>query len=152
MKKIVIALALIGVIMACKSNNQAEPVAENTAEEVTFEVAKNYFFKNNQEIPANPKITDSLQFSTLFGMATVMGEDGKPTPIDFNSQFAVAVVLPVTDMSTEICPQTVVMQNDTLRYTYEVKVGDKQSFSIQPLSIIILDKKYESTPLVMNQK
>ncbi|MBO4691796.1 MAG: hypothetical protein J5604_03360 [Bacteroidales bacterium] len=139
MKKIVIALALIGTIMAC-------------TEEVTFEVAKNYFFKNNQEIPSNPKITDSLQFANLFGMATVMGENGKPTPIDFNSQFAVAVVLPVTDMSTEILPQTVVMQNDTLRYTYEVKVGDKQSFSIQPLSIIILDKKYESTPLVMNQK
>ena len=48
MKKIVIALALIGAIIACKSNNQAEPVAENTAEEVSFETAKNYFFKNNQ--------------------------------------------------------------------------------------------------------
>ncbi|MBR4438475.1 MAG: hypothetical protein IKS79_05145 [Bacteroidales bacterium] len=152
MKKIVIALALIGAIMSCKSYNQAEPAVENTAEEISFETAKNYFFKNNQEIPANPKITDSLQFANLFGMATVMGENGKPTPIDFNSQFAVAVVLPVTDMSTEILPQTVVMQNDTLRYTYEVEVGDKQSFSIRPLSIIILDKKYESIPLVMNQK
>lgn len=143
MKKVITAVVIMIAMVACKTNN---------ATEVSFEVAKNYFFKNNQEIPADPKITDSVQFSTLFGMAAVMGEDGKPTPIDFNSQFAVAVVLPVTDMSTEICPQTVVMQNDTLRYTYEVKVGDKQSFSIQPLSIIILDKKYEPTPLVMNQK
>ena len=34
--------------------------------------------------------------------------------------------------------------NHSLFYTYEVKTGEKQTFSIQPVSIIILDKQYEN--------
>ena len=69
-----------------------------------FEVARNYFFKNgrsseshpslledgrvtdegkanDQVIPEYPKITTEEEFSKLFGMATTMGKDGKPTAI-----------------------------------------------------------------------
>ena len=117
--------------------------------EISFDVAKNYFFKNGAAIPASPKITSEEMFNKLFGMATTMDKDGKPTAIDFSKQFALAIVLPVTDVATEIHPVKVEEKGGSLLYTYAVKTGEKQTYSIQPVSIIILDKKYVDKEVVL---
>ena len=85
MKKILFAFAAIMALAACGNKQAATPTSEDNVEssEVAFEVAKNYFFKNNQVIPEYPKIVSEEEFNKLFGMATTMGEDGKPTAIDF---------------------------------------------------------------------
>jgi hypothetical protein len=41
-------------------------------------------------------------------------------------------------------------KGDSLLYTFKVKAGEKLSFSIQPISIIILDKKYEGKEIVFD--
>jgi hypothetical protein len=161
MKKVLFAFAAIIVLAAC-GNKQAVASAEigEASNEVTFEVAKNYFFKNDQEIPASPKITTAEEFGKLFGMATTMGErlrvgdrtsgmDGKPTPIDFTKQFVLAIVLPVTNLATEITPDRLEEKGDTLFYFYDAKVGEAQSYSTQPISLIILDKNYADKQIVM---
>ena len=137
---------------ACTSNSIESATNNKVTDEVAFEVAKNYFFKNDQQIPVSPKITTEEEFNKLFGMATVMGEYGKPTSIDFTKQFVLAIVLPVTDTATEINPVKVEAKSDTLFYTYEVKTGEKQTFSIQPVSIILLDKQYEDNEVVLNEE
>ena len=151
MKKILFAFAAIMALAACGNKQAATPTSEDNVEssEVAFEVVKNYFFKNNQVIPEYPKIVSEEEFNKLFGMATTMGEDGKPTAIDFTKQFVLAIVLPVTDFATEINPVKVEEKGDSLLYTYEIKSGEKQSFSIQPVSIIVLDKKYENKRIVL---
>ena len=135
--------------VACSEKQTAN--VENNAEsgEVTFEVAKNYFFKKDCALPANPKITTEEDFNKLFGMATTMSKDGKPTSIDFTKQFVLAIVLPVTEFTTEINPEKVEAKGDSLLYSYKVKTGEKLSYSIQPVSIIILDKKYENKEVVL---
>jgi hypothetical protein len=149
MKKITFILVMLLTIVAC-SEKQSAPIGNETgSKDVPFEIAKNYFFKKDCTLPANPKITTEDNFSKLFGMATTMGKDGKPTPIDFSKQFVLAIVLPVTDFSTEINPVKVEEKGDSLLYSYEVKTGEKQSYSIQPVSIIILDKKYENKEVVL---
>ena len=72
MKKILFAFIMLLAIAAC--TNKPVTAIENNGEssEVTFEVAKNYFFKNDQQIPASPKITTEEEFNKLFGMATVI--------------------------------------------------------------------------------
>ena len=77
MKKILIAFAAVIALAACNSKQAAAPEAEdgNAAQEVAFTVAQNYFFKNNQQLPDNPKITTAEEFNKLFGMATTMGEE-----------------------------------------------------------------------------
>ena len=75
----------------------------------------------------------------------------KPTPIDFTKQFVLAIVLPVTDFATEINPQKVEEKGDSLFYTFEVKKGEKQTYRIQPVSIIILDNKYENKEVVLSE-
>ena len=149
MKNILFAFTMLLAIAAC--TNKPVTAVDNNEEstEVAFEVAKNYFFKNDQVIPEYPKITTEEEFNNLFGMATTMGENGKPTAIDFTKQFVLAIVLPVTDFATEINPVKVEEKGDSLLYTYEIKSGEKQSFSIQPVSIIILDKKYENKRIVL---
>lgn len=144
------AIAMLLTVVAC--NNKPATAVENNIEkgEVPFEVAKNYFFKNDLDIlPASPKITSEEVFNKLFGVATTMGEDGQPTQIDFAKQFAVAIVLPVTDFATEINPVKLEVAGDSLLYTYQVKTGEKQSYSIQPISIIAIDKKYENKEVVL---
>lgn len=126
------AIAMLLTVVAC--NNKPATAVDNNIEkgEVPYEVAKNYFFKNDLDIlPASPKITSAEVFNKLFGMATTMGEDGQPTQIDFAKQFAVAIVLPVTDFATEINPVKLEVAGDSLLYTYQVKTGEKQSYSIQ---------------------
>lgn len=144
------AIAMLLTVVAC--NNKPATAVDNNIEkgEVPFEVAKNYFFKNDLDIlPASPKITSAEVFNKLFGMATTMGEDGQPTQIDFAKQFAVAIVLPVTDFATEINPVKLEVAGDSLLYTYQIKTGEKQSYSIQPISIIAIDKKYENKEVVL---
>ena len=149
MKKILLAFTMLLAIAAC-TNKSVTAVGNNEeSSEVAFEVAKNYFFKNDQVIPEYPKITTEEEFNKLFGMATTMGEEGKPTAIDFTKQFVLAIVLPVTDFATEINPVKVEEKGDSLLYTYEVKSGEKQSFRIQPVSIVVLDKKYENKRVVL---
>lgn len=155
MKQTFIALASLLTLAVCSSCEQTPSSEESgvIAEEVTFETASNYFFKNDQPLPASPKITSEEEFSKLFGAATTMGENGKPTPIDFSKQFVVAIVLPVTDIATEITPVKVEAVDSTLRYSFDIKEGEQQSFTIQPVSIIILDKKYEDYDvLLLNDK
>ena len=150
MRKIIFAFATLLAVVACTTKpTEATVENNNTAEEVAFEVAKNYFFKNDQTIPTSPKITTEEEFNNLFGMATTMGEDGKPTEIDFSKQFVLAIVLPVTDIATEITPVKLEAKGDSLFYTYDVKIGEKQSFSIQPVSIIILDRKFENNEVIL---
>ena len=153
MKKVLLAIAVLLGLVACTANKATSAEKSVVSSEVPFTVAEHYFFNKGQDIPVNPKITSEELFKQLFGMATVMGENGKPTEIDFSKQFVLAVVLPVTDINTEINPVKVEEKGDTLFYHYDVKTGEKQSFSIQPLSIIILDKKYENKEIfLINQQ
>ena len=150
MKKILFAFAAMIFLAAC-GNKQAVVPAEGdeASNEVAFEVGKNYFFKNDQEFPTSSKITTAEEFGKLFGMATTMGENGKPTPIDFTKQFVLAIVLPVTNLATEITPGRLDEKGDTLFYFYDAKAGEAQSYSTQPISLIILDKKYADKQIVM---
>ncbi len=153
MKKVLLAFAVLLGLVACTTNKATSAEKSVVSSEVPFTVAEHYFFNKGQDILVNPKITSEELFKQLFGMATVMGENGKPTEIDFSKQFVLAVVLPVTDINTEITPVKVEEKGDTLFYHYDVKTGEKQSFSIQPLSIIILDKKYENKEIfLINQQ
>ena len=150
------AVLAAATLTNCTSSQKrpVETVAESDDENggIAFEVAENYFFKKGQEIPASAKITTAEEFGKLFGMATTMGKDGKPTEIDFNKQFVLAIVLPVTNLATEITPGGLEEQGDTLYYFYDVNVGEALSYSTQPISLIILDKKYADKEVVLVDK
>lgn len=147
MKKSVFAFATLLTMVACVNKTTTNVENEKNGE-VPFEVASNYFYNHNVGIPS-PKITTGEDFSKYFGMATRMGAEGKPTEIDFSKQFVVDFILPASKWQMEISPLKVETKDDTLFYSYDIKVGDKQSYLTQPVSIIIIDKEFEKQDVVL---
>ena len=146
MKKVLFVFAMLLTMAAC-NNKTATGVDNKESEEVPFTVAKNYFY-NHLGIPSS-KITTEEDFRKCFHMATTMGEEGKPTAIDFSKQFVVNVILLDSKWPMEINPLKVEAKGDTLFYSYDIKVGRKQSYWSQSSSIIIIDKKFEKQEVVL---
>jgi hypothetical protein len=115
--------------------------------DIPFIQAKNYFVKNSyksMEIKQS-KILSQKEFDEIFGMACLMGNEGKPTPVDFNKQFVIIVVNKETNNSTELVPISLKKEKkNKLVFDYQIKTGKDQSFVSQACLIIIVDKKYKN--------
>ena len=114
----------------------------NQVSDIPFEEVKNYFFRNNAEIPESPIIDSAEQFEELFGAAAFMGKDGQPTPVDFDREFVIAVVYPVVDFSVELAPESLRLEDGELVFTYLETTGEQQSWTMQPVLLVKADRKY----------
>ena len=115
----------------------------NQVSDIPFEEVKNYFFRNNAEIPESPIIDSSEQFGELFGAAAFMGKNGQPTPVDFDREFVIAVVYPVVDFSVELAPESLRLEDGELVFTYLETTGEQQSWTMQPVLLVKADRKYK---------
>ncbi|MBN1252576.1 MAG: hypothetical protein JXA16_10600 [Bacteroidales bacterium] len=140
MKNVFIIVAIFGILAtSCKSTSKISD--KNT--DIEYVIAKNYYVKNSVETIDNPKIESKARFNEIFGMATLQGEDGKPTEIDFDKQFVIAIVIPPTNISTTLTPISLTKNNDDkLELTYSIQKGEEQSHTIKSSLIIIVDKKF----------
>lgn len=113
---------------------------------VSYSEAHNYFFRNDAKQPTELLIICSqAELEQYFGEAAFMGKGGEPTKIDFSKQFVVAKVLPVTNHSTNISLRRIERSSDNhLTLVWHIAVNDTpQSYSMQPMKLVVLDKKYE---------
>ncbi|MGH2666453.1 hypothetical protein [Flavobacterium sp.] len=164
MKKTILTAAMVSslTIASCnpkteksstekKPKNTVETVAvSNVAADVPFTEAKNYFVKNTfkEDQLTNPKISTQAAFDAIFGIARTMKEDGKPTSIDFTKQYVIAIVNPVTDLETKLSAVTLKQKDNAIILNYDVQEGEKQSYSTQPLLLLIVDAKYQGEIIV----
>ncbi|MBP5487422.1 MAG: hypothetical protein J6Y06_07345 [Bacteroidales bacterium] len=132
MKKILLLLLAAISLVSCK-----------TMEEVPFVEMKNYYFRNDAKIPEDIRIDSQEMFESLFGTAAFMGEGGEPTPVDFSREIVLAVVNPVTDVATELTPVSLVKEAKCLVLTYKEITGTKQSWSMQPVLLVKVDRSYD---------
>lgn len=140
-------------ITSCQNTNNTDKPAdpytiitktqnETNATSILFTEAKNYFVNNRIKKLDHPKIETAREFHEIFGLATTMGKEGKPTEIDFTRQYVIAIILPETEYSTSI--EILHLQKDErgeITLTYKLIIGEKQSFTMIPNKIIIVDKK-----------
>ncbi len=143
---ILFLLASCGGSQTQKNDFQTSPAAvkQKTATAIPYREADNYFFRNDAPMPTNPKINTQEEFDALFGMATVMGDDGRPTAIDFNRQFVIAVVHPVTKKDVELDDERLLDDGQTLTFEYSVdRDNEVLGYEIQPILLIIVDRQYE---------
>ena len=152
MKKIYFALLIMvsSLFITCSSTKQE--VKSSFQGDVPYIVAKNYFVKNNADLSIlkDNKIETEKEFSKLFGFATVMGSEGKSTPIDFSAQYVIAIIGEATDLSTELEPLSLIKHKDSLTLNYLERVGSKQTFTIKPFIILIVDRKYNGS-IILNK-
>ena len=133
MRRVILFIAAILSIASCKQ-----------AADIPFEEVKNYFFRNDADISESPVIDSSEQFGELFGAAAFMGKDGQPTPIDFNKEFVIAVVNPVTDCLTELAPESLQKVDGELVFTYRETIGEQQTWTMRPILLVKVDRQYKA--------
>lgn len=123
-------------------------------ENVSYVEGRHFFYNNNVPTGKAVKLTSKPEFEKYIGYAPVMGKNGEPTHIDFNSQMAIAMALPVTDTMTVVKPVSLKKSGDnelTLGYSV-VKKGGKMSYSMLPSFVIIVDKKYQNCTIKQVEK
>ena len=128
------ACLIIAALLSLASCNQVS--------DIPFEEVKNYFFRNDADIPESPLIDSSEQFEELFGAAAFMGKNGQPTPVDFDREFVIAVVYPVVDFSVELAPESLRLEDGELVFTYLEATGEQQSWTMRPILLVKADRKY----------
>ncbi len=141
MKNVFILISIL-LLVGCNSSVKSGDATLN--EEVPYKEAKNYFVKNNIDATIDsPKFETQQEFEKVFGMATTMGENGKPTPIDFSKEFVVAQIEDPSTQSIELKPVSIRKNSNILEIKYKRIAGENQSYTTQTAMILIIDRKYE---------
>lgn len=158
MIKSIFTLAIISslIITSCNTTsnkNNNEPKNTNTSvsdNDIPFVEAHNYYVKNTYvgDQLSNPKITTQKDFEDIFGMATTMGNDGKPTEIDFSKQYVIAIIDKITDKLNTLKISSLKQKDSKIVLTYEFKEGKKLSYSIQQFILLIVDNKYQGEVII----
>jgi len=150
-KRMAIAIGIFVFFIGCQSkkidDTKTSLIKIKTTmilDTIPYTVAHNYFVKNTVEAIENPKIETEAAFNSYFGAAATMGNNGKPTVVDFTKEFAITIILPTTDRTTTIEPVALKKAADhSLVFEYKVVVGDKQSYTSRPFLLVLVDKKMD---------
>lgn len=124
---------------------------ETNKQEIPFTVAENYFVKNTVKSIDQPKISSQEAFDQIFGMATVMGPNGRPTSINFAKQYVIAVINPTTYYNTTLTPVSLQKnRKGEIIFSYKIEKGEKQTYAVTPALIIIVDNN-ENGPVILRK-
>lgn len=125
--------------------------AQKKEKKIPFTVANRYFVSNEVKDGINvfPRITTREEYDKLFGMATVMGKNGAPTPIDFSKQYVIAVIDEITNKNVTLSAEKLTIRNNSITFTFRKEVsGETPHTYFRHCLIIIVDKKYEGEIVV----
>ena len=141
MTKSHLATALVTITLlatACSSTSKIE----NQAYPIYFDEMYNYYVLNTIEDKQEKHlfINNQQEFDRYFGAAAVMGPNGRPTPVDFKTQYVVAIVMPTTNRATTVSVHDVAMTGNTVVISYRVKKEEKLGYYIRPFTLVALDK------------
>ena len=122
---------------------QQDKAVSNQKMDVPYLIGERYFIKNTVEGQTQTlQITSKNDFDKYFGSATVMGNEGKPTPIDFSKQYVIAVIGEKSEYKVAILPLSLKSEDDTITLQYKVETEEKQTYTSRALLILIVDNKY----------
>lgn len=133
--------AFIIILTSCNSNKN------NIKKEiiVPYKIATGYFVKNTVDSSTSLELKIEIEkdFNNLFGYATVMGSNGKPTGIDFSKEYVIAIVKKDTNRETTLEPISFISKDNKLTLSYIVKTGLESTYTTKPLLILVINKKYK---------
>ena len=69
-----------------------------------------------------------------------MGRNGHPTPVNFKTEYVLAVILPETDRSTDVTVLDVLQNGNSVIFNYHVERGEKNSYRLVPFAAVSLPK------------
>ena len=135
--KLFLLLPLVTLLMAsCKSTNSNSSIPYTKAER--------YFVKNTVKDGSIllMRFVNQEKFDEYFGTAAVMGQNGKPTPIDFDKQYVIAIIHPSTENDVSFSSYNLQETEDRIVVNYKIKKGREQSYTSRPYLLLVVDQKY----------
>lgn len=109
---------------------------------VPYKTVENFFVRNDVEGMPPITIKASDEFERYFGMAATMGPGARPTDVDFNKYYVICVALPPTDLETGLSVVSLSeVREGELILSYGIRRGERRSYSIRPLLLLMVDKK-----------
>jgi uncharacterized protein YxeA len=134
MKNLIIILISILITFSCTVNAPQK--------NISYKSAENYFVKNtyNNKNFTEKILTSQKEFDRIFGAASTMRPNGKPTSIDFSKENVLALIHPETDLEVKISPVSLQENDQDIVYSYKVIEGARRSFITMPVTIIIIQK------------
>lgn len=139
----IMSFLLAGSLCACSHSaavtaNGSAQVFNQSVTPVTYQLANNYFIKNNVTGLVPRHIRSSAEFTRYFGMAATMGKNGKPTPIDFAVQDVIVYDAGIVQKQLEITPLTLNHAQDKLILDVRIHSGARQSYQMHPFILLIV--------------
>lgn len=151
--KLFMALALVALMSASCSITKE---VEQGAQQVAFTELQNYFVNNTHRVTKTERVVikNEEQFNEIFGQAATMSPDGAPTPVNFKTQYVLAVILPETSRLTQAYPVSVLQNGNAIIFNYKVDKGQNQSYTMVPFTAVVLDRPVgdQSMEIYYNQK
>jgi hypothetical protein len=80
-----------------------------------------------------------------------MGAGGEPTPIDFDEQYVIVLHHPTTAQKIELIPLGLVKKDGNITLTYRQTEGEQLSFTIHPLLILVVNKKFDGNLILQKE-
>lgn len=112
---------------------------------IPIKEAKNYFlFNNYKELPLhNMKITNQKVLDSFFGKATNMGSKGSPTPIDFTTNYVVAIIDKTASYQNELTVQSISKLKDEITIALIISKSLETSYKSRSFKLLIIPNKYQ---------
>ncbi len=134
MRKLLLLTAIVTLILTgCKGRQQ---------ERVEYANASGYFVRNDiADGTIIEKITSKEQLDGYFGIGATMSV--RPTVLDFTKEYAIAVILPLTENSSAINIDSLLRSNGKVNLYYSVQTGSPQTYTSRPFTLLVIDRKYD---------
>ncbi|MFZ4262497.1 hypothetical protein ACFRAE_10650 [Sphingobacterium sp. HJSM2_6] len=144
--KLIYYMSCLFILSSCIRFSYSDGETSNSIiSTIEYDVVKNYYVKNtvSDEYNGIHKIKDQTHFESLFAAAASMGEGGKPTEIDFDKHFVLAIIQPETNKEEKDLKININYQKDKVIIKLELIEGKELSHTYRPNTILILNKKYQ---------
>jgi len=150
-RRIAFILSLCVTVMLCCQCTTSKELrkAKKGAKSVQYEWLQNYYVRNDVDLdfskPQHLVIDNENDFNHYFGPAAIMG--GKPTDINWNKQFVIAILLPETNKPTMVTPMGVKQSPGNVIFKYQVNKGRKTSYKLIPFAAVALNRSSDPQQL-----
>ena len=144
------ALFLLMTFLSCQSHK----IPQDQKAQVSFRQLSGYFFRTDRQVPKARFCTigNAETFDSLFGAAAVMGPGGLPDSIDFSREFIIAMIEAESRFETQFIIDSLTSKGATLTAAWSVLQGDSLTFSILPVQLLAVDRRYNDLTLVTRRR
>lgn len=141
---------LLLIFLSCQYNQ----APHRQSEAISYRTIRGYFFRTDRQVPKARFCTigNAETFDSLFGAAAVMGPGGLPDSIDFSREFIIALIEAESRFETQFIIDSLTSKGATLTAAWSVLQGDSLTFSILPVQLLAVDRRYNDLPLVTRRR